>query len=136
MAIFNFSAENFILVVNGRRLQNFGTEDACTHESIDPVSELKRGLGGDALRLDRVSPGRRYTIHLQAGSNDSGFMQGLMNSKAQIEISTTQLSTLETTLAWEGMIVNDGATNRGSQNPSSDTFVVEFNKFQQTRGSA
>lgn len=135
MAIFNFSAENFILVVNGRRLQNFGADDACTHEPIDQISDLVRGLGGDALRMDRVSPGRRYTIHLQAGSKDSGYMQGLMNSKAAIEISTTQLSTLETTLAWEGMIVNDAATNRGTQSPSSDTFIIEFNKFQQTRGS-
>ncbi len=134
MAVYNFSVENYVVVINGRTISNWGAEDALQHESIDDPSQLQRGLGGDALRLDRVSPGRRYTLTLQAGSKDSAYMQGLMNSRADIEISTQQLQTGETTIAWEGFITNDGQTTRGTQSPTGDKFIMEFNKFQQTRG--
>ena len=136
MAIHNFSTENFLIVVNGRSLTDWGTTDpSVTHEPIDQVSDLVRGMGGDALRLDRVAPGRRYTINLQPGSQDSAFMQQLMNSKANITISTTQIGTLDKTIASEGVIVNDGSTGRAGQSPTDDQYIIEFNKFSQTKGS-
>lgn len=136
MALHNFSTENFLIVVNGRTLTDWGTTDpAITHEPIDQISDLVRGMGGDALRMDRVSPGRRYTVNLQPGSQDSAFMQTLMNSKANISISTTQIGTLDKTIASEGVIVNDGSTGRAGQSPTDDQYIIEFNKFQQTKGS-
>lgn len=136
MAIHNFSTENFLIVVNGRSLADWGTTDpSVTHEPIDQVSDMVRGMGGDALRLDRVAPGRRYTINLQPGSQDSAFMQQLMNSKANITISTTQIGTLDKTIASEGVIVNDGSTGRAGQSPTDDQYIIEFNKFSQTKGS-
>ncbi len=135
MAIHNFSTADFLITVNGSDLSNWGTTDpAVTHEPIDQNADLVRGMGGDALRLDRVSPGRRYTINLQPGSQDSAYMQSLMNSKANITITTTQIGTLDKTVASEGVIVNDGQTGRAGQSPTDDQYIIEFNKFQQTKG--
>lgn len=136
MALHNFSTENFLVSINGRSINNYGTTDpAITHEPIDQASDLVRGMSGDALRLDRVSPGRRYTVNLQPGSQDSAFMQTLMNSKANITMTTTQIGTLDKTIASEGVIVNDGSTGRAGQSPTDDQYIIEFNKFQQTKGS-
>ena len=136
MAIHNFSTENFLIVINGTTITDWGTTDpAVTHEPIDSATDVVRGVGQDALRLDRVSPGRRYTINLQPGSQDSAFMQTLMNSKANITISSTQIGTLDKTIASEGAIVNDASTGRAGQSPTDDQYIMEFNKFQQTKGS-
>ena len=135
MAIHNFSTADFLITVNGRDLTNWGTTDpSVTHEPIDQNADLVRGMGGDALRLDRIAPGRRYTVNLQPGSQDSAYMQSLMNSKANITITTTQIGTLDKTVASEGVIVNDGQTGRAGQSPTDDQYIIEFNKFQQTKG--
>lgn len=135
MALNNFSTVNSVVTVNGRMIQDWGeTATPYTDEPIDPVSTLRRGQGGNAVRLDRINPGRRVTLNLNPGSADSAYMQGLFNSRANIELTFTQIGTLDATVGAEGVIVNDGARGRAGNTISDDQFIIEFNSWTGTRG--
>lgn len=137
MALNNFSTVNSVVTVNGRIIQDWGeTATPYTDEPIDPRSTLRRGQGGNAIRLDRINPGRRVTLNLNPGSSDSAYMQGLMNSGANIELTFTQIGTLDAAVGAEGVIVNDGARGRAGTTISDDQFIIEFNSFTATRGQA
>ena len=59
MALSDFSTENAVVVINGREITDWGdTATPYTSDPIDPKSQLRRGQGGGALRLDRINPGR------------------------------------------------------------------------------
>lgn len=137
MALYNFSNANTVVTVNGRALSDWGDSAApYADEPIDPVSTLRRGQGRNAVRLDRQSPGRRVTINLNPGSADSAYMQGLMNSGANIELTYTQIGTLDAAVGAEGVIVNDGRRERaGANTTSDDQFILEFNAWTATRGA-
>lgn len=137
MALNNFSTVNSVVTVNGRIIQDWGeTATPYTDEPIDPRSTLRRGQGGNAVRLDRINPGRRVTLNLNPGSADAAYMQGLMNSGANIELTFTQIGTLDAAVGAEGVIVNDGQRGRAGTTISDDTFVMEFNAWTATRGAA
>lgn len=87
------------------------------------------------MRLDRINPGRRVTLNLNPGSADSAYMQGLFNSRANIELTFTQIGTLDAAVGAEGVIVNDGARGRAGTTISDDQFIIEFNSFTATRGA-
>ena len=92
-------------------------------------------MGGNAVRLDRINPGRRVTLSLNPGGADSAYMQGLLNSNANITYTRTVIGTLENAVGSEGAIVNDGAINRaGGNSISDDVFIMEFNAFTTQRG--
>jgi len=58
MSLNNYSTELFTLSVNGRILTDFGDSDpAFTDDPIDPKSVLRRGQGGNAVRLDQLTQG-------------------------------------------------------------------------------
>lgn len=136
MALNNFSTVNSVVTVNGRMIQDWGeTATPYTDEPIDPVSTLRRGQGGNAVRLDRINPGRRVTLNLNPGSADSAYMQGLFNSRANIELTFTQIGTLDAAVGAEGVIVNDGARGRAGNTISDDQFIIEFNAWTATRGA-
>ncbi len=135
MALNNFSTVNSVVTVNGRIIQDWGeTATPYTDEPIDATSQIRRGQGGNATRLDRINPGRRVTIYLNPGSPDSAYMQGLYNSSANIEATWTQIGTLDTAVGAEGAIVNDGTRGRAGTTISDDQFIMEFNSFTATRG--
>jgi len=135
MALQNFSTELSVVTVNGRRIQDFGdTATPYTDAPIDPKSQLRRGQGGSAVRLDRINPGRTVTLYLNPGSADSAYMQGLFNSGANITLSFTQIGTLETAVGAEGVIVNDGQRGRAGSTISDDQFIIEFNSWTASRG--
>lgn len=136
MALVNITTENTVITVSGRQIQDWGeAENPCTEEPIDPTSTLRRGMGGNAVRLDRINPGRRVTLNLNPGGPDAAFMQGLLNSKANITYTRTVIGTLENAVGAEGAIVNDGAINRaGGSSISDDVFIMEFNSFTTLRG--
>lgn len=137
MALNNFSTANSVLTVNGRILGDFGeTATPYTDEPIDAVTTLRRGQGGNATRLDRINPGRRVTIYLNPGSPDSAYMQGLMNSQANIELTWTQIGTLDAAVGAEGVIVNDGSRGRAGTTISDDQYIMEFNVWSATKGQA
>lgn len=135
MAIQNFSTELAVVTISGRIIQDWGeTATPYTDAPIDPRSQLRRGQGGNAVRLDRQNPGREVNIYLNPGSSDSAYMQGLLNSNANITLTFTQIGTLETALGSEGVIVNDGQRGRAGSTITDDQFTMHFNIWEATRG--
>lgn len=135
MAIQNFSTELAVVTISGRIIQDWGeTATPYTDAPIDPSSQLRRGQGGNAVRLDRQNPGREVNIYLNPGSSDSAYMQGLLNSNANITLTFTQIGTLETALGSEGVIVNDGQRGRAGSTITDDQFTMQFNIWKATRG--
>lgn len=135
MSLNNFSTAGSVLTINGRVISDWGeTATPYTDEPIDQATNLRRGQGGNATRLDRINPGRRVTIYLNPGSPDSAYMQGLYNSRANIELTWTQIGTLDTAVGAEGAIVNDGTRGRAGTTISDDQFIMEFNSWTATRG--
>lgn len=135
MAFSDFGPESYALAINGRNITQWGeTDPPATDEPIDQKSTLRRGLGGGAVRLDRSNPGRRVTINLNPGGSDSAFLQGLMNSRANIEMGYTVIGSGEVAVGAEGVIVNDGSNGRAGTTISDDQYIIEFNIWSQTKG--
>ena len=136
MAINNYSTDQFVLAVNGRTIDDWGeAATPYTDEPIDPKSTLRRGQGGNAVRLDRLNPGRRMTVNLNPGSPDSAFIQGLFNSGANVTCTVTQVGTLEVATGTEGVIVNDGSVGRAGTTITDDQYIIEFNVWAAAKGS-
>lgn len=136
MALNNFSTENQVVVVNGREITDWGeAEEPISEGPIDPKTVLRRGRGGNAVRLDRINPGRTVTLSLNPGSPDSAYMQSLFNSNANINYGRTVIGTLENVVGAEGAIVNDGPSNRGGQSITDDVYIMEFNAWTGIKGS-
>ena len=135
MSLSNFSNDLTVVTINGRQIQDWGeTATPYTDAPIDPRSQLRRGQGGNAIRLDRQNPGREVNVYLNPGSSDSAYVQGLLNSNANITLTYTQIGTLETALGSEGVIVNDGQRGRAGSTITDDQFTMQFNIWEATRG--
>jgi len=135
MSLNNFSNDLTVVTINGRQIQDWGeTATPFTDAPIDPRSQLRRGQGGNAVRLDRQNPGREVNIYLNPGSSDSAYVQGLLNSNANITLTYTQIGTLETALGSEGVLVNDGQRGRAGSSITDDQFTMQFNIWEATRG--
>ena len=135
MSLSNFSNDLTVVTINGRQIQDWGdTATPYTDAPIDPRSQLRRGQGGNAVRLDRQNPGREVNVYLNPGSSDSAYVQGLLNSNANITLTYTQIGTLETALGAEGVIVNDGQRGRAGSTITDDQFTMHFNIWEATRG--
>lgn len=127
-SIQNFSTDQFVVTVNGREITDWGDANPpYTEEPIDPAGVLRRGLGGSAIRLDRINPGIRSVLNINPGSADASYMRGLMNSKANITLTRTQIGTAEIAAFTEGVIVNRGSKGRGGMTITDDQFTIEFN---------
>ena len=135
MSLSNFSNDLTVVTINGRQIQDWGdTATPYTDAPIDPRSQLRRGQGGNAVRLDRQNPGREVNVYLNPGSSDSAYVQGLLNSNANITLTFTQIGTLETALGSEGVIVSDGQRGRAGSTITDDQFTMQFNIWEATRG--
>lgn len=135
MSLSNFSTDLFVVTVNGRQIQDWGeAATPYTDAPIDAKTQLRRGQGGNAVRLDRINPGREVNIYLNPGSPDSAYMQGLYNSNANVTVSVTQIGTLDAAIGSEGVIVNDGQRGRGGSTITDDQFTMQFNIWEATRG--
>ena len=135
MAINNYSTELLIVNINGRNITDWGeTDPPYSDAELDPKTVLRRGQGGNAVRLDRINPGRTVTLNLQPGSPDSAFMSGLMNTRANITMGVKQVGTLESVIASEGVIVTRGERGRGGQTITDDSYTMEFNLYSATSG--
>lgn len=134
MAINNFATENTVVTVNGRVIQDFGdTDPPITEAPIDPTSVVRRGLGGNAVRLDRINPGRTVTLNLNPGSPDASYLQGLFLSKANITYTRQVIGSLENVLGDQGAIVNDGQTGRAGMTITDAQFIMEFNSWTEAK---
>lgn len=137
MSVNNYSTDLLVITVNGRVISDWGeTATPFTDEPIDPKTTMRRGQGGNAVRLDRLNPGRRINLFLNPGSPDSAFIQGLFNSNANITASKQQIGTLEGAVGVEGAIVNDASVGRGGATISDDNYILEFNRWTATKGGS
>ncbi len=135
MSLQNFGPANSVFTLNGRPITDWGeAASPYTDSPIDAKTQLRRGQGGKAVRLDRKNPGRAVSIYLNPGSPDSAYVQGLFNSNANITASWTQIGTLEAAIGTEGVIVNDAATNRAGTTISDDQYDFQFNVWNATKG--
>lgn len=133
----NYSNSGFTLNINGRNITDWGeTETPFTHDPIDVKTVLRRGQGGNAIRLDRKNPGRTVTLNIQPGSPDSAFLQDLMIANANIELGYIQIGTLEAAVGSEGAFVNDGSVGRAGTTITDDQFMIEFNVWEGTKGGS
>ncbi|WP_448693594.1 hypothetical protein [Pseudomonas rhizophila] len=131
MSLSNFSTELCVVTINGRQIQDWGeTATPYTDAPIDPKTQLRRGQGGNAIRLDRINPGREVNVFLNPGSADSAYVKGLFNSKANITLTYAQIGTLEVALGSEGVIVNNGQRGRGGPTITDDQFTMQFNIWE------
>lgn len=131
MAINNFAVTNNVITINGREITQWGQADPPVNERpIDPKSTLLRGLGGDAVRLDRVNPGREVELNVIPGGSDAAYLQGLFNSGANITYTRQVIGTLENVLGDQGVMVNDGPTGRAGATSITDAqFILQFNSW-------
>lgn len=135
MSLSNFSTDLCVVTVNGRQIKDWGeTTTPYTDAPIDPKAALRRGQGGNAIRLNRINPGRAVSLYLNPGSPDSAYLQGLHTSNANITLTFTQIGTLEVALGVEGVMVNDGERGRGGMTINDDQFMFEFNNWTASRG--
>lgn len=135
MSLSNFSTDLNVITVNGRQIKDWGeTATPYTDGPIDPKVSLRRGQGGNAIRLNRINPGRAVSLFLNPGSPDSAYLQGLFTSNANITLTRTQIGTLEVSLGVEGVIVNDGQVGRGGTTITDDEFQFEFNNWTASKG--
>ncbi|MFL1558576.1 hypothetical protein [Pseudomonas sp. O11] len=135
MSLNNFSNDLTVVTINGRIISDWGdTATPYTDAPIDARSQLRRGQGGNAVRLDRQNPGREVNVYLNPGSPDSAYVQGLLNSNANVTLTFTQIGTLEAALGSEGVIVNDGQRGRAGSTITDDQFTMQFNIWEATRG--
>lgn len=135
MSLANYSPDLYVLTVNGRILTDYGeTTTPVTDAPIDPKSVLRRGQGGNAVRIDRTNPGRAVSIFLNPGGPDSAYMQALFTSNANISLSALQIGTLEASVGVEGVIVNDTSNGRGGSVITDDQYNLEFNVWTATKG--
>lgn len=130
MSLHNFSTTNTVITVNGREITDWGeTDPPYSEDPIDPASVLRRGLGGNAVRLDRINPGRTVTLNINPGGPDASYLQGLFNSRANITLSKTIIGSLENSIGTEGVIVNDGTIGRAGVTITDNQFIIEFNSW-------
>lgn len=123
--------------IQHQRIQSSNVPVFIDGHTIDThCTVLRRGLGGNAIRLDRINPGRRVTLNLNPGSADSAYINGLFQSKANIELTYTQIGTLDAAVGTEGVIVNDGPRGRGGQTITDDQWIFEFNSWTASKGPA
>ena len=130
MSLNDFSTERFVVTVNGRQITDWGeAATPFTDAPIDAKAQLRRGQGGNAVRLNRINPGRLVTMYLNPGSPDSAYMQSLFVSGANVTVTTTQIGTLESSTGTEGVITNDGQRGRGGSTITDDQLMIEFNTW-------
>ena len=135
MALNNFSTDLFTVTINGRIISDWGeTVTPYTDDPIDPKSTLRRGQGGNAVRLNRINPGRRVTLFINPGSPDSAYLNGLLESGANITTTVTQIGTLENAIGTEGVMVNNGSNGRGGSTITDDQYIIEHNVWTALKG--
>lgn len=135
MSLNNFSTDLFVVTVNGRQITDWGeAATPFTDAPIDAKAQLRRGQGGNAVRLNRINPGREVNLYLNPGSSDSAYLQSLLASGANITLTTTQIRQLESSTGTEGVIVNDGQRGRGGSSITDDQYTIQFNTWIASKG--
>ncbi|SEP57373.1 hypothetical protein SAMN03159444_00092 [Pseudomonas sp. NFACC02] len=130
MALSDLSVENTIVVITGVGvIDDWGvTDPPFTVEVIDDQANLRRALGGNAVRFHRKNPGLRLTVNLNPGSPQSLALQALVTARAEVSGSYASIAGLEGAVFSEGVITRGKSMARGGPGMNDGTFVMEFNK--------
>ena len=134
MALENYSPSQISFILNGRRITNWGQGDVCVRfENLMDKTKLVQCQGGGAFRSDVINTGKKAFLNLQPGSADASYAQGLLNSNANINYSYLIFSTTETITAYDGVISNNGDTDRGTGEANTNkVFQIETNRNIET----
>ena len=134
----NFSPSNTDFRINGRAITQWGTASPpLSIDPIDPSGALMRGEGGGAVALYRDNSGWRVTVNVLPGSADSAYLNGLLNSRANLTFSHTVIGTLELAAGAEGIFTNVGSMGRaGTTTVTDDQYIMEFNAADISRGGS
>lgn len=132
----SLTTANTVVTVNGRQINDWASDSpAIQEEPIDPKRILVRGLGGNAVMLDRANPGHRVTLAVNPGGADSAYLHGLYTTGSVITYTRTQVGSLENVVATEGVIIQENAVGRVvTDNMGGDTYTIEFNVWESLRG--
>ena len=134
MSLINYSPSQISFILNGRKITNWGQGDVCLKfENIMDKSKLVQCQGGGAFRSDVINQGKRISLNLQPGSPDASYAQGLLNSNANINYSYLIFSTTETVTGYDGVIANNGDTDRGTgESNTNKVFQIDSNRNIET----
>lgn len=131
----NYQVDNYVVTVNGRTLKDWGeTATPVTDRPIDPKRAIRRGMGGKAVVLGRTNPGREVELNLNPGSEDSHYLQSLLNSGAQIVFGALNIGTLEVVTGTQGVVINDADNGRAGMTITDDKFIMHFNIWVASKG--
>jgi hypothetical protein len=130
MALSDLSVENCIVVMTGLGvLDDWGrTDPPFTFEFIDDQAILSRGLGGNAVRFHRKSPGFRFTGNFMPGSPQALALQAMANARTEMSGSYASIAGLESGVFSQGVITRGKSMARGGPGMNDATFIMEFNK--------
>ena len=132
----NYSNVTQVVTVNGRRITQWGiAPNPYSAEDIDPRTTMRRGQGSSGIRMDTDDFGQRVTLSLEPGGTDSGYMSGLLKSKANITVTAQQIGTLEIAVGTNGAITAVGSTGRGGKTDvTDDVYIMEFITWNDAKG--
>jgi len=130
MALLNYSPSTISFYLNGREITNWGKSETCvSFENIENVSDLIICQGGGSYRSDRINQGKKVMLYLQRGTADAAFIQGLLNTRANINVSYRIIGTTEVLAGYNGVINNNGTTETGAGDANSDKiFEISLTK--------
>lgn len=133
MAMHDYGAAGSNLSINGITIGSLGDVDPpIVIEDIEPRSTLKRGTGGQSVRLDNVTRAKRLTIHLLPGSDEARQLIALDKSRVDFFGMFNQSGTGESIVFFDGIMVNRGQLGRGGKtNVSDEQFIFEFNDSEE-----
>lgn len=135
MATRQFDNDNFVVNLQGRDIDDWGTTDPpFVAEDIDDTNTLNRGFGGNAANFRRSNPGMRFTMNLTPGSPQSAYLSGLYRANTIVRGGYVNVGTLEAGAGFEGIITRRPNTGRGGPGLADDTWVVEFNRSERNYG--
>lgn len=125
MALTNYGPEGVNLTINGIPIEELGTTDPpITVADVENPTEIKRGLGGSSVRMDRVTRAKRLTVNVMPGSAESRQLIALIKSGADISFALTVNGTNEKEAGFDGVPEQRGDRTRGGgSEPSDDQFV-------------
>lgn len=129
-----FGPANTTLIVFGIPIDDFGdTDPPFTIEELEQRATLKRGIGGNTLRLDNKTRPKRLTINLMPGSIQARQLIAAEKSGADCTFVCQQIGTNERVAGFDGVMTQRGSMGRGGKTSiTDDQFVFEFGDSEET----
>lgn len=134
MALAKYGAAQVSLTINGINIETFGdTDPAVTISSEADWSTQKDGIGGVALRLDRINLPKTMTVNLLPGCDEVTQLLALQKTGEDFYATFRQIGTNESTVMYEGIMTQLGDRGRAGRGSVTDeVFNFRFNDSEDT----